>query len=95
LQPNPFHASLRRGRNPSNVFWDERALATHIAHHRARFTVSIQTVARSTVGAAGLSFDNPRVTVATIATANTLNPMRRHRLRRLWSGLAISIGTTP
>jgi hypothetical protein len=47
-----------------------------------RFTVSVQTEALSTVGAAGFSFDSPTVIKASITVAEIpSNSCRRLRLR--------------
>jgi hypothetical protein len=57
VRPGPdiyfFHAPFGVCRNPANVFRNESAKAAHLSHHWTAFTVSTQTVERSTLGTAG------------------------------------------
>src|SRR5882724_2321680 len=57
-----------------------------------RFTVSVQTVLRSTVGAAGLSLDTPIATPTKSKLPTINHTICRRRFCCLNSGRAISIG---
>ena len=52
LGEDPADLAVEFGLNPQNVFGDESAGTANVATMRPRRTVSIQTVERSTVGAA-------------------------------------------
>jgi hypothetical protein len=70
-QDDPFDAARRGRRDPADVFGNQRARAAHLRSIWPRLTVSTQTVARSTLGAAGFSRDTPTVMtmIASSATA--------------------------
>ncbi len=75
-QNDLFHASLRRRRNPADIFWRERAEAANLHEPSSpRLTVSGQTTARSTVGAAGFSRERPKLTGRRRATDGGVNDL--------------------
>ena len=57
-----IHTSFGDRRNPTDILRDQRPRPRTWRNIGPRFTVSTQTVDRSTVGAAGLSLDKPMVT---------------------------------